>query len=265
MALSDGDRFFLDHPDILKFIFYPRRDEGRAVIPPNATDVLVFVERDVHIGCRFYHGKQNGPNLLFFHGNGEIVSDYDGIAPLYAERGLNLFVADYRGYGFSGGTPTVSDMIRDTHPIFQEFLGFLKQGQYDGPVFVMGRSLGSGSALELASKEQDHISGLIIESGFSDTFDLLNSLGIPLQLPQDAEDRLVSNREKITKIPIPTLFIHAEEDHIIPLYHARDLYEASGAEGKRLVIIPNADHNDLLWQGQVRYFEAILSFVLSSH
>ena len=111
---------------------------------------------------------------------------------------------------------------------------------------------------ELKTREQE---ARAARQRFEDAIESISS-GFSLW---DAEDRLVSNRKKITNIPIPTLIIHAEEDHIIPLYHARDLYEASGAEEKRLVIIPNADHNDLLWQGRDQYFEAILSFVLTGH
>jgi len=228
---------------------------------PNGTNVMVPVDEDVSIGCRFYHADQTGPSILFFHGNGEIVSDYDFITPLYSDQGLNLFVADYRGYGFSGGAPTVSAMIRDTRPIFEHFLEFLGKNHYGGPVCVMGRSLGSASAIELGSKYPESIHGIIVESGFARTFDLLRSLGIPLPPRLPEKDTTVSNLQKISQIRLPTLIIHAEKDHIIPLQHGRDLYEASPAKNKRLVIIPQANHNDLLMVGQTQYFRAIVDWI----
>jgi len=261
MASMSGNHPLLDDPEILRYVFYPRKDDRPMPSVQNATNVLVPVEGEISIGCRFYHAQERGPSILFFHGNGEIVSDYDFIAPLYAERGLNLFVADYRGYGFSGGTPTVSAMIRDAHPILDYFLEFLKKNRYTGPVVVMGRSLGSAPALELGSKHPDRLQGLIIESGFARTFDLLKSLGIPLPTPPPAEDTVVSNLQKISQIILPTLVIHAERDHIIPLQHGRDLYEACPSSDKKLVIIPGANHNDLLMVGQAQYFEAIVDWV----
>jgi alpha-beta hydrolase superfamily lysophospholipase len=261
MVPPGKDHSFLDDPEILKYIFYPRREDKLEPSLPNTTDRFVPVEEDIHVGCRFYFSQQLGPNILFFHGNGEIVSDYDTIAPLYGERGINLFVADYRGYGFSGGTPTVSNMIHDAPLIFSHFVDFARENKYGGPLYVMGRSLGSGSALEIASKDQDHLKGLIIESGFANTFDLLNSLGIPIRIPSGTEDHIVSNVEKIRTIFLPTLIIHAETDHLIPLSHARTLYEASPSPEKRVVIIPGADHNDLLLVGMDQYFEALLDFV----
>ena len=260
MVPLDENPSFLDDPEILRFIFYPRREDNPGPLMPNATDVLVPVERDVSVGCRFYFAQQQGPNILFFHGNGEIVSDYDFIAPLYGERGFNLFVADYRGYGFSGGTPTTTSMIHDVHPIFRYFLEFLERNQCTGPIFVMGRSLGSASELELGSKNQDQLEGVIIESGFANTFDLLSSLGISTQISPGLEDRVFSNLEKIRNILLPTLIIHAEQDHIIPVRHARDLYQASPTKYKQLVVIANANHNDLLMVGQDQYFEALLDF-----
>jgi hypothetical protein len=50
-----------------------------------------------------------GPTLLFFHGNGEIVADYEDLGPLYASKG-SVFPMDYREHGRSTGTPTVTTM-----------------------------------------------------------------------------------------------------------------------------------------------------------
>lgn len=57
--------------------------------------------------------KKNAPTLLFFHGNGEIVEDYDDIAQIYLKLGINFLPVDYRGYGRSTGSPTVTAMMRD--------------------------------------------------------------------------------------------------------------------------------------------------------
>ena len=106
---------------------------------------------DVSITCRFYVKDAALPTILYFHGNGEVVADQDYIAPLYNERSINLFAADFRGYGASTGSPNFSTMVEDAHPIFDAFLGVLSDGGFKGKVFVMGRSLGSMSAIELAS------------------------------------------------------------------------------------------------------------------
>src|SRR4030066_265409 len=103
----------LDKPDILQFIFYPRLDFRDMAGAENAG--LISVGNGISISYSFYSGDQKYPNILFFHGNGEIASDYQAIGPIYNEIGLNLFVADYRGYGRSGGKPTLGSMIKDAH------------------------------------------------------------------------------------------------------------------------------------------------------
>jgi hypothetical protein len=110
MELSDEHRQLkmreefkiLDRPEILQFIFYPRRDFSPHPRVPNAVNHLIPVDEGISISCRFYFDDETSPNILFFHGNGEIASDYDDIAPLYTQLGINFFVADYRGYGLSG-------------------------------------------------------------------------------------------------------------------------------------------------------------------
>jgi len=59
----------------------------------------------------------------------------------------------------------------------------------------------------------------------------------------------------------PTLIIHAEHDSLVPLEEGKELYNNSAAKYKRLVIIPDADHNDLMIVGKKKYFKAIEEFV----
>jgi len=263
MVQSRNHLSILDRPDMLQFIFYPRKDMGGRRSVSNARDYRILVEEEVSIGCRFYVCKKDSPNILFFHGNGEIVSDYDDVAPLYNRIGINLFVADYRGYGFSGGTPTVTSMIGDAHKIFKAFIEILKEDDHTGKVFLMGRSLGSASAIELTHYYQKQIDGIIVESGFANIFELLKDIGFPvesLNLPEVAADY---NLSKIRSISIPTLVIHAEYDHIVPLREGETIFDTVSADKKSMLIVPNANHNNIMILGINEYFRSIEEFVFS--
>jgi len=255
-----ADYSALDRPELLQFVFYPRKDFTAP--PPNATDHLIPVEKGVSISCRFYVHHRDSPSILFFHGNGEVVSDYDYIAPIYNQLGINLFVADYRGYGSSGGVPTFTSMVADAHHLFKGFRGILQEGGYGGRVFLMGRSLGSISAIELASHYGEKIKGLILESGFASTVRLMTRLGFPKEL-LGITDFGFPNLAKIRTVTLPTLIIHAEFDSLIPLTEARDLFENVATKEKRLVIIPGADHNTIMMVGIGPYFKAIEEFVFA--
>jgi fermentation-respiration switch protein FrsA (DUF1100 family) len=65
------------------------------------------------------------------------------------------------------------------------------------------------------------------------------------------------NVDKIRAYAGPTLIIHAEHDHIIPMSDGVALYNAAAAVDKTLLKIPHANHNDLLLQGFAAYMAAI--------
>ena len=252
------DYSLLDQPQLLGFVFYPREDWTPP--PPSATDHSVPVEKDIAISCRFYPSSESSPSILFFHGNGEVVYDYDWIARLYNKEVINLFVADYRGYGQSGGTPTFSNTVADAHVIFKYFRDTLRASGYSGSLFVMGRSLGSLSATELASNYPQQLNGLIVESGFASAGRLLRYLGPLTAFPQ-LENFEKANLEKIRSITMPILIIHGEWDEIVSFEQAQVLYQNVGSKDKRLLPIPGAGHNDILLVGMEQYFAAIKEFV----
>jgi len=248
----------IDQPSTLMYIFYPREDS--TLCPENAFDLLAPVDDHVSIHCRFYIGNQKWPWILFFHGNGEVVSDYDEIAPVYHQRRLNLVVADYRGYGNSNGVPTLTDLVQDAHAILREIKKELSKRGLRSDLWIMGRSLGSVSAFELAYRYQDAIRGLIIESGFSSVVRIIMHLGVPIHevnLEKIDQECL----EMIHKIFIPTLIIHGERDTLVPLREAKDIFNHLGTDKKELLIIPSANHNDIMLVGFQKYFDAIQRFI----
>jgi len=259
--ISRIDYQVLDRPEILSLLFYPRREDGPSRPGGDIHDIQIPVDEHVTIGARFHHARTAAPTILFFHGNGEIVADYDEIGPLYVQKGINFLPVDYRGYGRSTGTPTVTAMMRDCHITFEYILNWLAEGGYTGPVAVMGRSLGSASALELAAHYQDRIAGLIIESGFAYLMPLLRLIGIsPLRMGISEEDGC-HNIQKIRTFGKPTLIIHAQFDQIIPPSDGEALYEAGAAREKRLLMIPGADHNTIFVRGFEAYMAAIGGFL----
>ncbi len=248
----------LDRPEILSFVFYPRKSVSPT--PSGAYDHLIKVDDNVVVSCRLYVHSRDVPTVLYFHGNGEVVGDYDGIAPMYGEVGLNLFVADYRGYGASQGSPTLNNTVEDAPIIFRGLRDILQREGYCGDALVMGRSLGSLSAIEVAYRHQDMVKGLLIESGFAAISSLLSHLGIPAG-SLGIHDPEFPNLAKIRSIKVPTLVIHGERDQIIPASEGEMLYHGSAARDKRLLVIPGADHNDIMLVGREAYFRAIREFI----
>jgi fermentation-respiration switch protein FrsA (DUF1100 family) len=257
LEFSKIDFSALDRPEVLMVVFHPRKEWITAESQTQGQDILIPVEEDVMIGCRFHMAERLAPNILFFHGNGEIVADYDEIGPIYNRIGINFMPVDYRGYGRSTGTPTITAMMRDAYEIYSFVKVWLRENGYLGPFILMGRSLGSASALELAANCGEGVDGLIIESGFAYVTPLLRLLGIDIESQGFKEEKGFRNVDKIRSFDEPTLIIHAEKDHIIPFSEGQTLYDACRSADKTLLTIPGANHNDIFFRGASEYMNAV--------
>lgn len=246
-----------DHPSILPYLFYPRPEDGTSLSGEGIIELSIPVEQNISIGGKLFIAGKKAPSILFFHGNGEIAADYDDLGPLVTRMGINFIPVDYRGYGRSGGSPSVSSMMKDCHAIFNYSTGWLHDNGFGGAFIVMGRSLGSASALELASSYSGRINGLIIESGFAYVLPLLRIIGADPDKLGLSENEGFRNIDKIRQFRGPTLIIHAEFDHIIPYSDGTTLYESSPAEQKKMLTIRGANHNTIFMYGLKEYLDSV--------
>ena len=177
------------------FLFHPRK--SHQLIGNN--DILIDVDTEIHVGIRLYIASKKSPTILFFHGNGEIVTDYDDIGQVYNQKNINFIIADFRGYGFSTGVPNVKNTLSDAHMILDYVLKHLKTQNHSGSLILMGRSLGSVSVLELAERYPQDFFGLIIESGFADEEPLFKLIGTTAKQAGFKREDGFLNGEKIKK------------------------------------------------------------------
>lgn len=252
------DYALLDRAGASSMMFYPRPDPFPP--PTGASDHLIEVEAGVAIGARFYAFDAALPTILYFHGNGEVASDHDALAPLYRQAGANLFVAEFRGYGRSTGSPTLANLVGDAHPVAAYFHAHLDELGFVDRRFVMGRSLGTHPALEVAAHAPERIRGLIVESGAAGLRRMLQRFGLDAE-DGPAADLATAHEAKIRSIRLPLLLIHGEWDELIPVAHALELFDMLDEVERELLVIPGAGHNDLLWVGLDNYFGMIHSFV----
>ena len=248
------DYSLLDNPAATARSFHPRRVWTDT--PPGAVDYAVTVADGVPLSARFFAVGRDNPTLLFFYGNGETVAAYDDIAPLYNAIGVNFFVADYRGYGASGGAPAFTALLNDARRLLDWLRNTMSELRFAGPLFVMGRSMGRHAAFELATAASDRISGVIIESGRPALGQF--TLGQP---PAAAQALEAAYRDKAAAIAIPALVLHGQWDETAPLADAVAMFHSLRSRHKHLEIIPGAGHNDLMYVGYRQYFGAIRRFM----
>jgi pimeloyl-ACP methyl ester carboxylesterase len=248
----------IDDPEVSRFVFHPRPEPGSHRPAGLATHTASGSET---IGGYLFLHPKSDVLMLFFHGNGEIAADYDALARFYTGCGVTLWAIDYRGYGNSTGTPSFTHMFTDAEAVFQDIAAAEKAaGRSFDKVIVMGRSLGSASAISLAATHPQRITALVLDSPFADGPALVNRIGGP-SLSADALSGFEDNLDRIKAVRQPCLIIHGTQDWIIPVSDADALHAACPSADKRLVKIENAGHNDLLMRGFDTYFAEIRALV----
>ena len=101
---------------------------------------------------------------IYSHGNGEDLGEIRPLLEEYARRGISVFAYDYPGYGLSSGKPSIKGLEESSEAAYRhvsEELGF-----EDSDIAVVGYSLGSAAACEIASRHPG-IRCAVIIGGFS--------------------------------------------------------------------------------------------------
>jgi abhydrolase domain-containing protein 17 len=186
--------------------------------------------------------------ILFSHGNAEDLGYLDPYLREYEARGYSVLAWDYRGYGRSTGEPSESAVLEDLKVLY-EYLT-VTRGVDPRTIVAHGRSLGGGSAVELARRHE--LGGVILESTFVSAFRVVTR--IPL-LPCDR----FRNLAKLASVREPVLVIHGKKDGVVAFWHGQKLYAAARGPRHRLWV-PRAGHNDLLHVAGEDYWRAIRAF-----
>ena len=251
----------LDQPMVSQVLFHPRKSPVQRPQAQAREDMMIPVKDGNTVGASLHLHDASAPVLLFFHGNGEIVPDYDSLGPVFTRgAGVNFLVVDYRGYGDSSGEPGVRAMLEDSHQVLFFIQEVLEDRNMTGPLSVMGRSLGSAPALELAASYGDLFHCLIIESGFAYAGPLLRVLGLDPDMIGFREGQGMGNLDKMGKVSCPCLVIHAQFDHLIPFSDGQALYDTCPVSDKYLLEIKGANHNDIFMHGMAPYLEQVKKF-----
>jgi pimeloyl-ACP methyl ester carboxylesterase len=217
----------------------------------------LFIQSEGHrLHAWHVAGLPGAPLVLYFGGNAEEVSwmlEEVG-APLRSPTpGAGWLLVDYRGYGASEGAPSEKALIADALGWYDSVAATNKTS------YVFGRSLGSGVAVQLAAARP--VAGLVLVT----PFDSLTAVAkrhywfLPV-------DWLLKHRfDSIGLAPrlaTPLLCLAAARDEIVPVAHARRLYDA-WAGPKRWVDLAGAGHNST--DGAPDFWRSVKAFLERPH
>ena len=199
-------------------------------------------------------------------------SEVVGLAPFLRERGFNIFAVDLRGQGASGLAPVtmgwresldVQAAVRATH-----------ERVPSGSVGVLAYSMG-GAACLLAAASGAKVDAIVTDSAFASARGVVlhnvrewahirGEALAPLMdwfLQRRLGFRLadVDSSQAAARITCPLLVIHGDADSMVPVAHARAIYEHAPAP-KELWLVPGVNHAGAYFAGRDEYIRRVSAF-----
>ena len=225
-------------------IYFPVRESD----PPGAAAIRLAMADGADL--KIWVVPRPGPHaLVYFGGNAEDVA---GNLPAFASTfpAHSLYLVNYRGYGGSAGVPSESALLADAAALFD----YLRPRHPQ--ISVMGRSLGSGVAVHLASVRDVH--RLVLVTPYDSLVNVASEHFRYLPVGWLMRDRYESAK-RVPAVRAPTLVVIAGADEIIPRQRSEALVAAFPAAQVRSELLPGATHNGLDQMPQ--YLERVEEFL----
>lgn len=194
------------------------------------------------------------PTIIYLHGNGGEIAGRDERFAAYQAQGFGVLFVSYRGYGASTGSPSEPGLVSDAHAAYDWIIA---QGVSPEAIMLVGESLGSGVAVQLAAELP--VGAVALEAPYFSAADIAASIYWWLPVRLLMKDKFDSFAY-IGKLKAPLLIIHGDQDDIIPLSEGQKLF-ASANEPKQMVVIAGGTHGSIFsaetWAREMRFFEQL--------
>ena len=214
-------------------------DEGDWEHPGIELEEIAFDSADgTHLHGYYLPKPDAKATILFCHGNAENIAM---LAPemhrLRERMNANVMVFDYRGYGKSVGKPFERGILEDAEAAATWLA--IRTDQFEDNFVYIGRSLGGGAAVHLASRFGAR--GLVLDRTFSSTVDVAASRYWWLPVRFVMRNQFLSIA-KIKYYDGPLLQTHGDIDEVIPLWSADRLFQRAPSKDKEFQLIEGLTH-----------------------
>lgn len=210
-------------------IYFP---QPRYLSSPQSVSVLSTPDAKLAITTRPVPGSNA---VLYFGGNAEDVSlSLPALARIFP--GHSLYLLHYRGYGGSTGKPSEPALHQDALALYD------KVSQDHSRITVIGRSLGSGVAIRLATERE--LERLILVTPYYSIEEIAARQFSLFPVRWLLKDKFESWRDA-PHVTVPTSIIAAQHDEVIPQMDTRRLLAQFQNGVASFLIIPDSNHNSI--------------------
>lgn len=194
--------------------------------------------QDLYVeGCHVWHFERNKAmdTVLFCHGNWGNISHRNYMIETLVERGYNVVVFDYKGYGKSESMEgyDILGILRDGMNVYN----WLKEKVSESKIVVWGESLGGAAASYIALRS--NCSKLVLWATFSRLYDIARwgNYSFFMKVLAKVSSSIIGdyrNTECLKRVKCPVLVVHSDEDKLIPMKCAEE--NANACKGRLLKI-----------------------------
>lgn len=200
----------------------------------------LFLKTDDDALINALHFKVDNPKgvILYFHGNAGDLSRWGKITEYFAEKQYDVLVMDYRTYGKSTGTLSEKALYNDA----QYCYNYLKEQYNENEISLYGRSLGTGIATYLASKNNPK--QLILETPYYSMVDVGESRFPIFPIKKLLKYKFPTNKF-IKEVTCPITMFHGTDDAVVPYKSAEKLFKVSPKTLTTFITIEGGAHGNL--------------------
>ncbi len=199
--------------------------------------------------------KAGMATILYFQGNAGEIGDRPLRFSYYQSRGFGVAYLSYRGFGGSSGSPSEAGLIADANAAYDWLIA---KGVEPGRIALLGESLGSGVAVQLAAKRE--VGAVALEAPYTSTVEVAAKIYWWLPVHALMKDQFKSI-DFIAAVVAPLLIIHGEEDGLIPVEFGKRLFAAAN-QPKELDVVPGFGHDVLFeestWAREAEFFARVI-------
>lgn len=239
-------------------------------------DVIIISEDGLKLKG-YYHevNKESNKVVIINHGytaNHYVTYQY---TDMFFEEGYNALLVDMRSHGESEGE--VASYGYNESKDIGRWVEWVKNkiGQ-DAYIGLHGQSMGAATVMLYGGQNPDDIQFVIEDCGFTTAREAIEFQFVQAKIPFWPLYNLIENRvnskykfdlnevspiESITNSDVPTLFIHGNDDDVVPSWMVLELYNKKKGAKDMIYTVEGAGHMESLSNNRQKYEEIVKEFL----
>ncbi len=205
---------------------------------PKSQEIFVQVSTAIDLNVLRFSSQDSVSKgvVLYYHGNSDNLARWGEYATQFTERGYDVVMYDYRGFGKSNGRLDEKNLLSDAQFIFDD----LSRRYNPDKIILYGRSLGTGAAIKVAS--ENPVKMLILETPYYSIPDAVTSV-LPIFPFKYVTEFQVNAYEWLPMVHCPIHVFHGTDDRIIPYSQSKKLLESAKRNPDKILTTLQGGHH----------------------